>query len=248
MKSKLKYIIGIDEAGRGALAGPVSVGGVLVRADFDFSMFTKVADSKQLSPKMRERIFGEVREAVKKGQLAYHVALISEKIIDTKGITFAVRKGIEAVLEELTSRYVSEHVYKSSDTRSQGASTRGSEHAGSMFTIQTVSGVSDAGDKVAEDFRCALVEIRLDGSLYAPKEYLFQKTIIKGDVTEPAISLASIMAKVTRDKKMVVLAEKFPVYGFDIHKGYGTKMHSDAISAHGLSKMHRKSFCRRWHG
>jgi len=196
---KTKWLIGIDEAGRGSLAGPVSVGGVLVRSDFDFSLFTKVADSKQLSPKMRERIFGEVREAVKKGQLSYHVALVSEKIIDTKGITFAVRKGIEEILKKL-------HAHP------------------------------------------AEVQIVLDGSLYAPKEYLFQKTIIKGDVTEPAISLASIMAKVTRDKKMVTLAKKYPAYSLDIHKGYGTQMHRDALHACGLSKIHRKSFCRRFTG
>lgn len=199
MKSKVKYLIGIDEAGRGSLAGPVSVGGVLVRKDFDFSIFTKVADSKQLSPKMRSRIFGEVREAVKKGQLKYHVALISEKVIDTKGISFAVRKGIEEILRKL-------------------------------------------------DIQPNLVEIRLDGSLYAPKEYLFQKTIIKGDVTEPAISLASIMAKVTRDKKMITLAQKYPAYGFDIHKGYGTKIHCDTLASGGLSRIHRASFCKRFTG
>ncbi len=195
MQKKIKWLIGIDEAGRGALAGPVAVGGVLVPWDFDFSMFSKVADSKQLSPKMRERIFGEVRHAVKNGKLSYHVALISEKIIDTKGITFAVRKGIEEILKKL-------------------------------------------------NVEPNLCEIRLDGSLYAPKEYPFQKTIIKGDVTEPCISLASIMAKVTRDKKMVLLSKKYPAYGFDIHKGYGTEMHREAIAKTGLSAVHRKTFCK----
>jgi ribonuclease HII len=197
-KEKLKYIIGIDEAGRGALAGPVSVGGILVTHDFDFSLFSKVKDSKQLSAKIREGVFREVEKAIKEGLLSYHVALISEKVIDTKGITYAVRKGIEEILKKLA---------------------------------------------ISPD----QVSILLDGSLYAPKEYLFQKTIIKGDVTEPAISLASIMAKVTRDKKMISLQKKYPQYFFEIHKGYGTLLHREAITAHGLAAVHRRSFCKRWH-
>ncbi len=198
MQKKIKWIIGIDEAGRGSLAGPVAVGGVLVSREFDFSLFSKVADSKKLSPKMRERIFGEARVLEKQKALRYHVALISEKIIDTKGITFAVRKGIEQILKKL-------------------------------------------------DVEPNLCEIRLDGSLYAPKEYPFQKTIIRGDVTEPCISLASIMAKVMRDKKMVLLSKKHPAYGFDIHKGYGTEMHRGVIVKTGLSSIHRRSFCKRWY-
>lgn len=235
---KPQWLIGIDEAGRGPLAGPVAVGGILVPAGFDFSVFSVVADSKKLSPKTRERVFGEVQRAAKKGDLKFHVALISEKIIDAKGISFAIRKGIAEVLEMLTSEAL-ECVYKSSDTRRIGAKTR-------AVLVRTVSGLSDAGNEVAEDFRRTLVEVRLDGSLHAPKEYLFQKTIIKGDVTEPAISLASIMAKVMRDRKMIVLGKKYPVYRFEIHKGYGTKIHREAIAHHGLSAVHRKSFCKKW--
>ena len=197
MKSNPKYIIGIDEAGRGSLAGPVSVGAVLVSPDFDFSLFSIVRDSKQMTPSMREKVFEEVKKAVRKGRLSYKVALISEKIIDTKGISFAVRKGIAEILKALA-------VDPSS------------------------------------------VEVRLDGSLYAPAEYKNQKTIIKGDVTEPAISLASIMAKVTRDRKMMLLAKKFPAYGLEIHKGYGTAVHREAIVRSGISTLHRKSFCKKF--
>lgn len=189
--NSMKYILGIDEAGRGALAGPVSVGGVLVPHDFDFSIFSVVKDSKQLSPKKREQVFEEVVAA----KVSYYVALISEKIIDTKGISFAVRKGIEEILKKLQA----------------------------------------SPDEV---------QILLDGSLYAPKEYIHQKTIIKGDVTEPAISLASIMAKVTRDRKMIALDSKYPAYGFAIHKGYGTKIHRMAIMENGTQPLHRKSFCK----
>lgn len=88
--------------------------------------------------------------------------------------------------------------------------------------------------------------ILLDGSLYAPKTYLNQKTIIKGDEKIPLIAAASIFAKVHRDKKMVRLAKKYPLYDFDIHKGYGTLRHRKLVKKHGLSPLHRRSFCTRF--
>ena len=129
--------------------------------------------------------------------IAASIRANNAKIIDAKGISFAIKKGIEEILIKL---------------------------------------------QVSPDD----VDVRLDGSLYAPKEYLFQKTIIKGDVTEPVISLASIMAKVTRDKKMVAIGKKHLAYGFETHKGYGTQVHQKAILENGLTPVHRKSFCKKW--
>ncbi|MGB2580647.1 MAG: ribonuclease HII, partial [Minisyncoccia bacterium] len=74
--------------------------------------------------------------------------------------------------------------------------------------------------------------------------YLYQETIIKGDEKELSIALASIVAKVARDKKMVALAKKFPEHGFEKHKGYGTRAHYEAIKKHGITKHHRKSFLK----
>ena len=85
----------------------------------------------------------------------------------------------------------------------------------------------------------------LDGGLFAPKEYTHQTTIIRGDATEPLISSASIIAKEHRDALMVALGEKFPEYGFAVHKGYGTKAHQEAIQKHGLCPEHRKTFCKK---
>ncbi len=85
--------------------------------------------------------------------------------------------------------------------------------------------------------------IFLDGALSAPKEYT-QKTIIRGDETVPLISAASIIAKVSRDKKMIRLHKKFPQYDFDKHKGYGTKRHYKMLKKHGVSKEHRRSFLK----
>ena len=86
--------------------------------------------------------------------------------------------------------------------------------------------------------------VLLDGSLYAPPKYK-QKTIIKGDEKIPLIAAASIIAKVTRDRKMCALHKKYPHYNFAQHKGYGTRAHMAAIRRHGLSDIHRRSFCTR---
>jgi ribonuclease HII len=87
------------------------------------------------------------------------------------------------------------------------------------------------------------VHVLLDGLLHAPEEYS-QQTIIRGDATEPVISLASIVAKVLRDRLMKKMAEEFPEYDFEKHKGYGTKAHAEAIKKFGLSPMHRRTYCR----
>jgi ribonuclease HII len=87
-------------------------------------------------------------------------------------------------------------------------------------------------------------QILLDGGLRAPNEFLNQKTIIKGDEKFRVISLASIVAKVHRDRKMVLCGKKYPKYGFEIHKGYGTLLHRNAIYKYGVSAVHRKSFLK----
>jgi ribonuclease HII len=88
-------------------------------------------------------------------------------------------------------------------------------------------------------------QVLLDGGLKAPKEFKNQKTIIKGDEKEAIIALASITAKVSRDKEMVLLHEKYPEYDFAKHKGYGTKSHYAKIKRHGISPIHRRSFLKK---
>lgn len=85
--------------------------------------------------------------------------------------------------------------------------------------------------------------VLLDGNLKAPAIFAFQKTIIRGDVTEPLISAAAIMAKVTRDRLMRRMGDRYPQYGFETHKGYGTRMHRAAILRYGLCAIHRATFC-----
>lgn len=86
--------------------------------------------------------------------------------------------------------------------------------------------------------------ILLDGGLHAPAHFKNQKTIIKGDEKEPVISLASICAKVTRDRRMCLYAKRFPAYLFETHKGYGTKTHYACLKKSGLCPLHRKSFLK----
>jgi len=191
----MKYRVGIDEAGRGPLAGPVSIGVVKVKEGFDKKFLKGIRDSKKLNEKTREEWFKKVLVAQKAGELDFQVALISEKIIDKRGIVYAINLGIKKCLDKL-------------------------------------------------NLKPSVTKIFLDGSLKAPKEFKYQKTIIKGDEKVGIISLASIMAKVTRDKKMVGLSKKFPEFSLDIHKGYGTKLHREAIKTYGPSKCHRKSFIK----
>ena len=87
--------------------------------------------------------------------------------------------------------------------------------------------------------------VLLDGGLRAPKTFRAQKTIIRGDQTQFIISLASVIAKVTRDKKMTILGEKFPEYKFEQHKGYGTHEHIKCIKRYGITSLHRKSFLKK---
>lgn len=189
-----KYIIGIDEVGRGPLAGPVAVGAMLVTRRMRLR-YRKIKESKQLSEKEREEWYEQIE---KDGgpELRFAVSFVHAKIIDMKGIQYAIRLALKRSLEKLA--------------------------------------VNPSECKVL-----------LDGGLFAPKEYIRQETIIHGDAKEVVIAMASIVAKVRRDRLMVRLNRKYPVYGFARHKGYGTKMHYGAIKKHGISVLHRKSYLSR---
>ncbi len=197
---KSKFLIGIDEAGRGPLAGPVSVGVTMIKKDFykELKKITKEIknkDSKKLSHQEREVWYEKMVVWRNEKKINFHVALIPAKVIDSKGISFAIKKAMKECL----------------------------------LVVQA---------------DCLNCKVLLDGSLKAPEEFLDQKTIIKGDEKEPVISLASIAAKVTRDQYMAKIASKFPLYGFEIHKGYGTLSHRKLIRKHGITALHRASFCK----
>lgn len=205
-----RFIIGIDEAGRGPLAGPVAVGAVLMPLSLNaWEHWATLKDSKKLSPGKRARWFsymqGESTDVSFDAlphftHLRFGVGMIDAQVIDAQGIVTAIQRAMDTALQVLLARY---------------------EH-----------------DIALDD---ALV--LLDGGLRAPERFVHQQTIIRGDENEPAIALASIAAKETRDAHMDALALQHPQYGFDAHKGYGTKRHIEALKIHGLSHLHRASFC-----
>jgi ribonuclease HII len=186
-------MLGVDEAGRGPLAGPVAVGIVAVPMDFIVMReFPGLADSKQLSPLARANLFRLLQKRAKNGDIRFCVRSTGAERIDTWGLTRAVARAI----------------------------ARGVRHL-----APEPKGIS----------------VFLDGLLKAPPEYN-QQTIIGGDESVPIIALASIAAKVTRDRLMIRLAKQFPEYGFEQHKGYGTEAHYKALKKYGPCAIHRASF------
>jgi len=200
MPIKPKYIIGVDEAGRGPLAGPVSVGVAMVPIGFNWEQIPGVNDSKKLTEKKREEIFEIAKKLQKEGKLTYSVSLVSSKKIDSNGIVPCITSGMHRAIKKVVGGAANYEAY----------------------------------------------DVKLDGGLKAPEHFMNQETIIKGDSKEKVIGLASIMAKVTRDRYMVKksLQDEFAPYSFAQHKGYGTKKHREAIAQNGLSTEHRASYCK----
>ncbi len=192
-QAKHKYLIGIDEVGRGPIAGPVAVGCFVFLNEKASKLFRGVKESKQLTEQKREEWFTRILDAQKDGHVDFCVIFQSHKIIDSRGLSFAIRTALD----------------------------------------NSLVGIRIVPDKA---------RVLLDGGLKAPSNYTNQKTIIKGDEKEVVIALASICAKVLRDRKMNALAKKYPQYGFERHKGYGTKGHYKAIKKYGMLDVHRRSF------
>lgn len=182
----IESICGIDEAGRGPLAGPVVVAAVIMPKD---SFIEGVNDSKKVSEKKREILY----DFITKEALAWGVGIVDQKEIDEINILQATKKGVTQALKELKIK----------------------------------------PQQILVD---ALTNIDTLGVPYT--------SIIKGDAKCYSIAAASIVAKVTRDRIMRQWDEVYPMYGFEKHKGYGTKMHIEAIQKYGLCPLHRLSFVK----
>ena len=176
-------IAGVDEAGRGALAGPVVAAAVILPTDCQLS---GVTDSKQLTPKKRARLFDEIHRTA----VAVGVGCVDNKEIDQINILQATMTAMVQAIVQITP---------------------------------------------APDY--ALV----DGT-HLPAISPPARAIPKGDTLIQSIAAASIIAKVTRDRLMIELNETYPGYGFQIHKGYGTLLHRQAIAQLGSCPIHRRSF------
>ena len=184
-----KIVCGIDEAGRGPLAGPVCAAAVILPADAEIPGLN---DSKKLSDKKRRELFPLIKETA----LAYGIGFADHQEIDEINILQATYLAMERALAQL---------------------------------------------KIKPDI--ALI----DGN--RAKDFgLPVQTVVKGDSLSASIAAASVLAKVSRDDLMLEMAEQYPEYGFEIHKGYGTKAHYAALAENGPSSIHRMTFLKKLYG
>ena len=182
----IKRICGIDEAGRGPLAGPVVIAAVIMPED---SFIEGVNDSKKVSEKKREKLYDEITGSA----IAWGVGIIDQNEIDEINILNATKKGLTLALKELAEKP-------------------------DIILVDALTGIDTLG--------------------------IPYQSIIKGDAKSYSIAAASIIAKVTRDRIMRQWDEIYPEYGFDKHKGYGTKAHIEAIRNYGICQIHRRTFVK----
>jgi len=192
-KRGFKVVAGLDEAGRGPLAGPVVAAAVILDSRLRGNdKLGNINDSKKLSEKQREEIYEIL---INNKDIKWGVGIVSEKVIDKINILEATKLAMRKAISSL-----------------RGAKRRGNP-----------------------DFLLIDGNFKIDCA--TP-----QKSIIKGDQKVFSIAAASIIAKVTRDRIMQRMHKKYPQYGFDKHKGYGTKAHFENLKKFGPCKIHRKSF------
>lgn len=181
-----KSVCGVDEAGRGPLAGPVCAAAVILPEGV---IIDGVNDSKKLSEKKRESLFDVIREQALSYSIAYATVDEIEEINILNATMLAMRRAID-------------------------------------------------GLDIKADYAM------IDGNKIPPID-IDAEYIVKGDAKSMSIACASILAKVSRDRLLYKYAEEYPMYGFDKHKGYGTKVHREAILKYGPCPYHRKSFLKK---
>lgn len=182
-------VCGVDEAGRGPLAGPVCAAACILPRG---SVFEGLNDSKKLSEKQRERLYGQITERA----ISWSVCLADERTIDEINILQATFRAMRGAVEGLSVRP-----------------------------------------------ELCLVDGNRD-----PLLGIKTLTVVHGDAQCPSIAAASILAKVTRDRLMLEYAAQYPQYGFEKHKGYGTKAHYAALDQYGPCPIHRRSFLTKRYG
>lgn len=181
-----KTICGIDEAGRGPLAGPVYAAAVILPIDLEIDGLN---DSKKLTEKKREALFDIICEKA----VSYSIGIATEEEIDEINILNATFLAMRRAVDGLS-------------VKPDYALIDGNQHPG--LSTQ-------------------------------------DETVVKGDGKSMSIAAASILAKVSRDRFMLEIAEKYPEYCFEKHKGYGTKLHYEMIEKYGVSPVHRRSFLKK---
>lgn len=182
-------VCGVDEAGRGPLAGPVCAAAVILPRDLQIEGLN---DSKKLTDKRRRALF----DVITAQAVSYGIAFASEQEIDEINILQATFLAMRRALDQLSVRPA-----------------------------------------------IALIDGNRETDFGLPV-----RTIVKGDSLSANIAAASVLAKVTRDDFMLEQAQRYPQYGFDIHKGYGTRAHYEALRQYGPCPIHRRSFLKKFYG
>lgn len=184
-----EVVCGVDEAGRGPLAGPVFAAAVILPKGY---IVEGANDSKKLSEKKREALFEKIKEEA----VSYSIAMVDEGTIDEINILNATFMAMNKAVNSLEQR---------------------------------------------PDF------VMIDGNKIPNGLEIPTEAIVKGDANSISIACASILAKVARDRYMLEMAEKYPQYQFEKHKGYGTKLHYQMLDEYGVSEIHRQSFLKSWY-
>ena len=187
MHQGYSVIGGVDEAGRGPLAGPVYAAAVVLSPE---TTIDGLNDSKKLTEKKREALFPIIQEKA----LAYGIGFATEQEIDEINILNATFLAMRRAVENM---------------------------------------------RITPDL------LLIDGNLKPKIGVCEEVPVIKGDAKSMSIAAASVLAKVSRDRFMLELAEKFPQYAFEKHKGYGTKLHYEKIQEYGISPVHRRTFLKK---
>jgi len=190
-KRKLYIVVGIDEAGRGPLAGPVVAASSIIKTK-NILYKKNIRDSKKLTSKKRLEMYNLL---IKDPEIEWGVGIVSEKIIDKINILEATKLAMKKSVLNLEKKIQPKKI---------------------NFLLL------DGNFKINTDLK--------------------QKSIIRGDDKVFSIAVASIIAKVTRDKIMEKYHKRYPLYGFNRHKGYGTKLHFKTLKKYGPCKIHRKTF------
>lgn len=186
MNKGFKTVCGVDEAGRGPLAGPVYAAAVILPVG---AQIPSLNDSKKLSEKKREELFDIITNTA----VSYAVGIADEKEIDEINILNATFLAMKRAINGL---------------------------------------------EIPADYAI------IDGNR-APHSNIAEETVVKGDGKVMSVAAASIIAKVSRDRFMLKMAEQYPEYQFEKHKGYGTKLHYEMIEKYGVSPIHRRSFLKK---
>ncbi len=216
-------LIGVDEAGRGALAGPVVAGAVLVSAEFLESRWAvtrsgRVNDSKQLTPAEREELWVEFEGLVAAGQIHANFGVADVGEIEQLNILGATKLAMRRAIEGI--------------------------YPPEAFVQKTEPDLFASAEEIAAFQPRVSARILIDG--LALRNFPYPHTgIVSGDARSLSIAMASIIAKVTRDRLMNELDRKYPGYGFAQHKGYGTEEHREAVLKRGRCREHRDLFLRK---